>query len=122
LKPSGLRALETLDTAAERAARRDEKKAAARPDHRELQAKENKAPEDLEALRVLDQTLASQGSRYRKLANNRAKMDGAEELESWEASLLEEDRIYEEQLQAHTLWRAHEFAAKHGHLRPRYDT
>ena len=81
-----------------------------------------KTAEDLETLRVFDKTLAAQDSRYRTLANIRTKMDGAEELERWEVSLLEEDHIYEEQLRAHKLWRVHEFAVKHGHQRPRYDT
>jgi hypothetical protein len=99
-----------------------EKLSAAPASLRELCPKENKTAEDLEALRVFDKTLAAQDSRYRTLANIRTKMDGAEELERWEVSLLEEDRIYEEQLRAHKLWRAHEFAVKHGHQRPRYDT
>jgi len=101
---------------------RDEKVSSARLDRRKLRSKENKTAEDLAMLRKFDETLASQDSHYRKLAKIRAKMDGAEELESWEVSLLEEDRIYEEQLQAHKLWLAQEFAAKYGHQLPRYDT
>jgi hypothetical protein len=99
-----------------------EKLACARLDRRELRSKENKTAEDLEALWKFNQMLAPQDGHYRRLAEIRAKMDGAEELENWEVSLLEEDRIYEEQLRAHKLWFAQEFAAQHGHARPRYDT
>jgi hypothetical protein len=101
---------------------RAEKVASDRLDRRKLRSKENKTAEDLAMLRKFNEMLAPQDSHYRILANIRAKMDGAEELESWEVSLLEEDRIYEEQLRAHKLWLAQEFAAKYGHQRPRYDT
>ena len=101
---------------------RVEKLACARLDRRELRSKENKTAEDLEVLGKFNEMLASQDGHYRRLAEIRARMDGAEELENWEVSLLEEDRIYEEQLRAHKLWQAQEWAAKHGHARPRYDT
>ena len=101
---------------------RVEKLACARLDRRELRSKENKTAEDLEVLGKFNEMLAAQDGHYRRLAEIRARMDGAEELENWEVSLLEEDRIYEEQLRAHKLWQAQEWAAKHGHARPRYDT
>jgi muconolactone delta-isomerase len=100
---------------------RVEKLACARLHRRQLRSKENKTAEDLEALGKFNQMLARQDGHYRRLAEIRAKMDGAEELEDWEVSLLEEDRIYEEQLRAHKLWLAQEFAVQHGHARPRYE-
>jgi hypothetical protein len=98
---------------------RNEKLAAARHDRRKLRCKEDKTADDLAMLNKFDKILSAQDSHYRKIATIRAKMDGAAELESWEVRLLEEDRIYEEELHAHKLWQAGQFAMKHGHQRPR---